>query len=92
MGWADWWVWGAAALALAILELVAPAFVLLGFAIGAAAVAMILFFGSPLAGSLPWLLVIFAVLSALAWYALRAIFGVRTSEVKHWDKDINDDV
>ena len=92
MHWSDWWVWGAAALILGILELLAPAFVLLGFAIGALGVMLILLVGSPLAGSLPSLLVIFAVLSAVAWYGLRAVFGVRTSEVKHWDKDINDDV
>jgi hypothetical protein len=41
-------------------------------------------------GSLPALLLVFAVMSVLAWLALRATMGVRAGQVKMWDKDIND--
>jgi membrane protein implicated in regulation of membrane protease activity len=33
--WGEWWVWGVAAIALAVGEVLLPSFVLLGFAIGA---------------------------------------------------------
>ena len=46
--WAAWWIWGAAAVVLAIGEVLLPSFVLLGFALGAAVVAALLLFGGPL--------------------------------------------
>ena len=36
-----WWIWLAAALVLAILEVLAPGFIFLGFAIGAAFMALV---------------------------------------------------
>ena len=45
----EWWFWAAAAIVLAIGEVLMPAYVLLGFAIGAAAVALVLIIGGPLA-------------------------------------------
>jgi membrane protein implicated in regulation of membrane protease activity len=58
--WGEWWVWGVAAIILAVGEVLLPSFVLLGFAIGAGAVALVLLVGGPLAvwlgGSLPVLL------------------------------------
>ena len=33
--WQEWWVWGVAGVVLAILEVMIPGFILLGFAIGA---------------------------------------------------------
>ncbi|MFV2053797.1 NfeD family protein [Aliiroseovarius sp. YM-037] len=85
----------AIALVLGILEILVPAFLFLGFAIGAGVVGLIFLIGGPLAiwlaGSLPITLVVFAVCSLVAWLALRQIFGVRKGQVKYWDKDINED-
>lgn len=87
----EWWVWGVAAIALLALEVVAPGFLFLGFAVGAAIVALLLLLG--LFGSnLAVLALIFAVVSLVAWFAMRQIFGVRKGQVKVWDIDINDDV
>ena len=92
--WAAWWIWGAAAVVLAIGEVLLPSFALLGFALGAAVVAALLLFGGPLsvwlAASLPLLLLIFAVVSLLCWLALRRWVGVYRGQVKQFDHDIND--
>jgi membrane protein implicated in regulation of membrane protease activity len=92
--WAAWWVWGAAAVLLAIGEVLLPSFVLLGFALGAAVVAALLLFGGPLsvwlAASLPLLLLLFASVSLLCWLALRRWVGVYRGQVKTFDHDIND--
>lgn len=89
--WMIWWVWVSAALVLAILEIIAPGFILLGFAIGAALVGALLGLGgSFFAPSIPVLLLAFAVFSLIAWYGLRRVVGVRDSQVKIWDTDIND--
>jgi len=92
--WAAWWVWGVAAVGLAIGEVLIPGFVLLGFAIGAAVVALILLVGGPLAvwlgGSLPLLLLVFSVVSLVSWLALRRWVGVYRGQVKTFDHDIND--
>jgi inner membrane protein len=92
--WAVWWAWGAAAVVLAVGEVLLPSFVLLGFAIGAAVVALVLLVGGPLAvwlaASLPMLLLIFAVVSLLSWLALRRWVGVYRGQVKNFDHDIND--
>ena len=84
-----WWVWIAAALGLAILEIFAPGFLFLGFAIGAA------FVGLALIGPLKWvsasvILLIFASLSLIAWLILRRIFALSKGQVKTFDHDIND--
>jgi len=92
--WSDWWLWGAAALVLGCLEMLLPGFILLGFAIGAGVVALLLLVGGPVAvgltGSLPLTLVVFAVLSLLGWMALRRFVGVRDGQVKTFDHDVND--
>jgi membrane protein implicated in regulation of membrane protease activity len=92
--WAAWWIWGAAAVVLAVGEVLLPGFVLLGFAIGAAVVALILLVGGPLAiwlgGSVPVLLLVFAVVSLVSWLALRRWVGVYRGQVKTFDHDIND--
>lgn len=86
---AEWWVWMSAALALATLEVLVPGYIFLGFALGAFGMGLILFVG--LTGlSLPWMLVIFAVLSLLAFLALRRFFALKTGQVKIWDRDINE--
>lgn len=85
----EWWVWMAAAVALAILEVIAPGYIFLGFALGAFFMGAMV--GLGLAGfSLPWALVVFAVLSLVAFLALRRFFGIRNGQVKIWDRDIND--
>ena len=92
--WAAWWIWGAAAVVLAIGEVLLPSFVLLGFALGAAVVAALLLFGGPLsvwlAASLPILLLLFAIVSLLCWLALRRWVRVYRGQVKTFDHDIND--
>ena len=88
--WSIWWVWMAAALALAILEVLAPGFVFLGFALGSLAVGLLLLLGIGATLSLPILLLIFAALSLLAWLVLRRLFALPTGQVKIIDKDIND--
>jgi membrane protein implicated in regulation of membrane protease activity len=87
--WHIWWAWVAAGFGLAILEIVAPGFIFLGFAIGAVLVGLILATGLTL--SLPWALVVFAVVSLVAWLALRQVFGVRKGQKKVWTRDINED-
>ncbi len=90
--WSLWWAWMAGALVLAILEVLVPVQVLLGFAVGAAAVGIALLAGIPgLAGSLPALLLTFAVASLLAWMLVRRLMGIRAGQVKHFDHDINED-
>jgi len=64
-----WWAWAALALVLAILEVLAPGFVLLGFAIGAALVSVLVWLNVGL--SLIWLSLLFAVASLVAWLVLQ---------------------
>jgi membrane protein implicated in regulation of membrane protease activity len=93
--WGDWWVWGVAAIALAVGEVLLPSFVLLGFAVGAGVIALLLLVGGPLAawlgGSVPVLLLAFALVSLVSWLGLRRWLGVYRGQVKTFDRDINDD-
>ena len=89
MAWHIWWVWAAAALALAIFEMLAPGYIFLGFAIGAGVVSALLWFGAGL--SLPWLLVITAGVALVSWLVLRQVFGIRKGQVKIIRHDINED-
>ena len=92
MWWSVWWVWMVGALLLAILEVVAPAQIFLGFAIGAAGVGAALVLGIPgLAGSIPAMLLVFAVVSLIAWLVIRRAVGIRKGQVKVFDHDINED-
>ena len=87
--WAVWWVWIVAGFALGVLEVIVPGYIFLGFAIGAVVVGAGLGVGL-LGGSLPALLLVFALASLAAWYGLRRTMGVRDSQVKIWDRDINE--
>ena len=87
--WSVWWVWGAAALVLAILEVLVPGFVFVGFAVGAAAVALFLLNTGLNLGLAP-LLLIFAVLSLVTWLILRRYFALPKGQVKRFTDDIND--
>lgn len=86
--WTLWWAWGALALVLAIIEVLIPGFIFLGFAIGAAGVALLMLLS--LSVGLPLLLLIFAVLSLVAWLVLRRIFALPQGQVKTFSHDIND--
>ncbi|EDZ43015.1 MAG: hypothetical protein P8P65_05460 [Planktotalea sp.] len=89
--WTSWVFWMIAAVGLAILEVFAPSFIFLGFAIGAALVGLILLIGgSAISLSLPMTFLVFAVVSLISWIALRQLLGVRRGQVKVWDEDIND--
>ncbi len=93
--WGLWWVWLALALGLAIFEILAPGFILLGFALGAAVVGLLLALGGPLGAylgaSFTLTLAVFAVFSLIGWIGLRRFMGVRKGQVKTWERDINED-
>ncbi len=86
----EWWIWMVAGLVLAIAEVLIPAWIFLGFAIGAFLMGVMIWLGIGSGLSLAWSLVIFAVLSLIAYIALRQVFGIRRGQVKVWDRDIND--
>jgi membrane protein implicated in regulation of membrane protease activity len=87
---ATWWAWIVLGFALGVLEVLAPGYIFLGFAIGAVLTGALVGFGMAPAG-LPALVLIFAIASVLAWLALRRFVGVRKGQVKIWDRDINDE-
>lgn len=91
MSFGDWWLWGVAAVILAVGEVLLPSFILLGFAIGAGVIGFLLLIGVPLAANVPLMFLIFAVISLVAWIALRRAMGVTETQVKTFDRDINDD-
>jgi len=90
MGWQDWWVWVVAGVALAVLEVIVPGFVFLGFAIGVTATGLLMLAGM-LGSNLAVLILVAAVISLLAWLVIRRVFGLRKGQVKIWHRDINDE-
>ncbi len=89
MFWQMWWVWVVFGVALGVLEVLVPGFIFLGFAIGAVVTGGLVGLGV-LGGNVPALVLVFAVLSLVAWLGLRRVVGVKAGQVKLWDKDIND--
>lgn len=87
--WTIWWVWVVAGLALAILEVVVPGFVFLGFALGAVVTGLLILVGLAPA-NVAALALVWAVVSLAAWIALRRSVGVTKGQVKVWTEDIND--
>ncbi|MBP7001984.1 hypothetical protein [Amaricoccus sp.] len=89
-----WWFWAVVAAILAGAEALAPGWVFLGFAVGAAGMSLWVLAGGPLAalvtGSVSLQLLAFAVLSLAGWALLRRLFGVRKSETKIVRHDVND--
>lgn len=85
--WQLWWVWLAAVLGLAILETLIPGFVFIGFAIGAAIVALLVLL--PLNLGLTSLLAVFAILSLIAWLVLRRVFRTPDDQTRVIHEDIN---
>lgn len=86
---ATWWAWIVLGFALGVLEILAPGYIFLGFAIGAVVTGALVGFGLAPVG-LPALILVFSVASVLAWLALRRVVGKREGQVKIWDKDVND--
>ena len=87
--WTEWWIWMSGAVVLATLEVLIPGYIFLGFAIGAAMMGLLIFFGVTASG-LALTLVVFAVLSLISYLAMRRFFGLKTGQVKIWDTDVND--
>lgn len=87
--WQEWWVWIVAGIALAVLEVIAPGYILLGFAIGTLAVGILIALGL-LGTSLPVMLLLAAVISLVSWVVLRRALGLRKGQRKIWHRDIND--
>lgn len=83
-----WWAWVILGFALGVLEIMVPGFIFLGFAIGAVVTGALVGLGIP--AGVPALILIFAVVSVVAWLVLRRVVGVREGQVKIWDRDIND--
>ncbi|WP_442954451.1 NfeD family protein [Pararhodobacter sp.] len=90
---ATWWVWVAAGLALAILEVVVPGYIFVGFALGAVLTGVLIGLGLPGSG---WMLatplnalLVFALMSLACWLILRRVLG-RRGQSKRIHHDIND--
>lgn len=87
--WTEWWVWMSGALILATLEVLIPGYIFLGFAIGAAAMGVLILLGISATG-FALTLVIFSVLSLISYLLMRKYFALKTGQVKIWDTDVND--
>ena len=87
--WTVWWAWIVLGFALGVLEVLAPGFIFLGFAVGAVLTGVLVGFGV-LGHGLPLLMLAFALLSLVAWAVTRRLVGPREGQVKVWDRDIND--
>ena len=87
-----WWAWAIVALTFAFFEIILPAFVFLGMAIGAASVSLFMLLGGAefLGGSVAATLVVFAVASLISTLILRKVFELPKGQVKNFDSDIND--
>ncbi|MDZ7907542.1 MAG: hypothetical protein U5N10_04505 [Gemmobacter sp.] len=77
-----------AALAVGALELLAPGYIFLGFAIGAMAAALVSWAG--ILTGFPAQLALAAGVSLLAWAGLHRVFPRARGSVKRFNGDIND--
>lgn len=84
----SWWAWVVLGFALGVLEILAPGYIFLGFAIGAVLTGVVV--GIGVTAGVPALILIFAIASVIAWLVLRRTMGIRRGQVKIWDRDIND--
>ncbi|MFN3644650.1 MAG: NfeD family protein [Gemmobacter sp.] len=84
-----WWGWVVLGLVLAGLELFAPGYLFLGFAVGGVVTGGLVWAGV-LGATLPVDAVVFAALSVAAWFGMRRALGTRAGQVKRIDRDIND--
>ncbi|WP_432816829.1 NfeD family protein [Sulfitobacter sp. JB4-11] len=83
-----WWMWICIALVVGLIELMAPGFIFLGFALGAMVMAGVVFLAPGL--SIPLMLALFAILSLVAWIVLRQVFKRQSSGARIVTRDIND--
>lgn len=83
-----WWVWLSAALALALIELVVPTSIFLGFALGALVMTGVVAFSAITNTSA--LLTLFAALSLAAWVILKRAFKSQSSGARIVERDINE--
>jgi len=83
-----WWVWLCISLVLALVELLIPATIFLGFALGALAMAVLV--AVMPVSSVAGLFVMFAMLSLIAWLVLRIAFRRQSSGARVVTRDIND--
>ena len=83
-----WWMWICIALVVGLIELLAPGFIFLGFALGALVMAAVVYVVPGL--SVPVMLALFAILSLLAWIVLRQLFKRQSSGARIVTHDIND--
>ena len=84
----EWWVWVCIALVLGLIEVLAPAFIFLGFALGALIMALL----AALMGfdSLPMMLAVYGGLSLVCWILLKLVFRRQSSGARVITRDIND--
>ncbi|MBL8562378.1 MAG: hypothetical protein JNN06_08865, partial [Gemmobacter sp.] len=75
-----WWIWVLGGLAIGALELLAPGYIFLGFAVGAMAAAATGWLG--LLTGFPAQLALAAAVSLAVWAAMRAAFPLQRGEVK----------
>ena len=90
MLWQQGWIWAVAGLVLAGMEILIPGNILIGFAIGAMAVAILLWTGLGAGLTLALLLVVMAVAALVAFIVLRRVIGIRAGQVKIVKRDINE--
>ncbi len=83
-----WWAWIAIAIGLGIVEVMAPGFIFLGFALGALVMAGVVALFPTL--SVAALLAIFAGLSLIGWIVLRRLFKRQSTGTKVFTDDVND--
>ncbi|QQA42595.1 NfeD family protein [Pelagovum pacificum] len=88
MIWESWWAWVVGGLVLGILEMLIPAYIFLGFGGGAVVTGLLVAVG--LLRTLPWMLVVFALLSIASTFVLRRSLGSSVGKAKVWKTDIND--
>ena len=82
-----WWVWVSVALVLALVEILVPGNIFLGFALGALAMVPVVLV---LPGAGVSLLALFAGLSLLGWIVLRVVFKRQSSGARIVERDINE--
>ncbi len=85
----EWWFWVAGGFVLAALEILIPGYVLLGLAVGAVLTGGLVWLGV-LGASLSFMVLVWALVSLVAWTVLRRAFGMARDQVKIVRHDINE--
>ncbi|MGI9250547.1 MAG: hypothetical protein ACR2PR_05060 [Pseudohongiellaceae bacterium] len=90
MDWNTWWIWIGGGILLIILEIFVPAFWFLGFAIGALIIGLLLAIFGPFTSPAVTVL-LFSMLSLIAWLVIRRVVGVRKGQLHVTETDVNED-